>query len=223
MAALEADAFGSPLAASESPSRYTGKPYDTDMGAFVFPFRNYRADEGRWMTADPSGFPDGINANRYMPALFVEIDPLGLAIIHINNASAVSGFGHSGIIIGSGSTWTYNSFGNGSGSSSSGTNSTLTSLNFTSQQAALNHAANLGYTQGLSYNTTASQDAAAQAQINTWQGSTYHPVDHNCVGMVNDALDAAGVNHSNLTGPNLNFNESRDMGGARFIEVRATE
>lgn len=80
IAALEADAFGSPLAAGEAPNRYTGKPYDEDLGAFVFPFRNYRAEEGRWMTADPSGFPDGMNSRIYVRNALCQIDPLGLII-----------------------------------------------------------------------------------------------------------------------------------------------
>jgi RHS repeat-associated protein len=80
IAAIEADAFGAPLAAGEAPSRYTGKPYDTDLGAYVFPFRNYRPEEGRWMSADPSGFPDGLNNNTSTRCPLTEIDPLGLDI-----------------------------------------------------------------------------------------------------------------------------------------------
>jgi RHS repeat-associated protein len=79
IASLEADAFGSPVSGGEQAARYTGKPYDADMGAYVFPFRNYRSDEARWMSADPSGFPDGMNAGTYAPLPFIEIDPLGLA------------------------------------------------------------------------------------------------------------------------------------------------
>jgi RHS repeat-associated protein len=78
IAAIEADAFGAPLAAGEAPSRYTGKPYDADLGAFVFPFRNYRPEEGRWMSADPSGFPDGVNGAKYTPTPNIDVDPLGL-------------------------------------------------------------------------------------------------------------------------------------------------
>ena len=37
---------------------YTGKPYDADLNAYLFPFRNYSPDLGRWTVADPSGFPD---------------------------------------------------------------------------------------------------------------------------------------------------------------------
>jgi RHS repeat-associated protein len=75
---METDAFGAPLAAGRPPARFTGKPYDEDMGAYIFPFRNYRPDEARWMTPDPSGFPDGVNNHVYAPMPIIEADPLGL-------------------------------------------------------------------------------------------------------------------------------------------------
>jgi RHS repeat-associated protein len=99
IAAIEADAFGAPLAAGEAPSRYTGKPYDADLGAYVFPFRNYRPEEARWMSADPSGFPDGVNGNVYVGVFANIIDPLGLAgwiTIHASNDGGNSSFNTSG-------------------------------------------------------------------------------------------------------------------------------
>jgi RHS repeat-associated protein len=81
IAAMEADAFGAPLAVGEAPGRFTGKPYDADLGAYVFPFRNYRPEEGRWMSADPSGFPDGMNGRVYLAFVFTELDPMGLRFV----------------------------------------------------------------------------------------------------------------------------------------------
>jgi RHS repeat-associated protein len=87
VAEIESTAFGE----SRTPTagaRFTGKPYDNDMGAHVFPFRNYRSDSGRWTSADPSGFPDGVNNSYYAPidAPFSSVDPLGLAIVqHTGN------------------------------------------------------------------------------------------------------------------------------------------
>jgi RHS repeat-associated protein len=87
VAEIESTAFGE----SRTPTvgaRFTGKPYDADLGAHVFPFRNYRSDAGRWTSADPSGFPDGSNNSHYAPiaALFDSVDPLGLAIVqHADN------------------------------------------------------------------------------------------------------------------------------------------
>jgi len=80
IAAMEADAFGSPLAGGANPGRFTGKPYYEDLGAYIFPFRNYHADVARWMSADPSGFPDGVNGVAYMASPHTEIDPMGLKI-----------------------------------------------------------------------------------------------------------------------------------------------
>lgn len=78
IAALESDAFGTFSGERPDAGRYTGKPYDDDMGMFIFPFRNYRAEEGRWLTSDPSGFPDGVNSSHYHPTPFLQVDPLGL-------------------------------------------------------------------------------------------------------------------------------------------------
>ena len=78
-AAMEAHAFGSPLAGGGNPGRFSGKPYDEDLGAYVFHFRNYRAEEGRWLTADPSGFPDGVNSRLNVLNIWRQIDPFDLA------------------------------------------------------------------------------------------------------------------------------------------------
>ena len=85
IAAMEADAFGSPLAGGGDAARFTGKPYDDDLGAYVFPFRNYRADEARWMSADPSGFPDGVNGRFYSGNPTTGLDSLGLAWVTASN------------------------------------------------------------------------------------------------------------------------------------------
>jgi RHS repeat-associated protein len=98
IAAMEADAFGAPLAIGEEPGRFTGKPYDADLGAFVFPFRNYRPEEGRWMSADPSGFPDGVNGRIYAPCPLSGLDPLGLQSVSVRASdiatvqAAIEGF-----------------------------------------------------------------------------------------------------------------------------------
>lgn len=52
---------------------YTGKPYDADLGAYVFAYRGYDPEMNRWTTADPSGFPDGSN-----PLKYVSNNPLSL-------------------------------------------------------------------------------------------------------------------------------------------------
>jgi len=44
---------------------YTGKPYDEDLGGYVFNYRTYTPSTNRWITTDPSGFPDGANNTSY--------------------------------------------------------------------------------------------------------------------------------------------------------------
>ena len=57
---------------------YTGKPYDSTLQEYTFAYRNYSPEINRWTTADPSGFPDGVNNYRYLIAPVSEVDSNGL-------------------------------------------------------------------------------------------------------------------------------------------------
>jgi RHS repeat-associated protein len=59
---------------------YTGKPYEEDLGGYVFNYRTYSPEINRWTTPDPSGFPDGANNHLYASAPTTQIDPLGLTL-----------------------------------------------------------------------------------------------------------------------------------------------
>lgn len=62
-----------------SPSaRFTGKPYDVTLAAYVFPYRNYDPITVRWRSSDPIGFPDGPNNHYYAAIPTMQIDPWGL-------------------------------------------------------------------------------------------------------------------------------------------------
>ncbi len=102
IAQIEADAFGTQTGPVAKDSRFTGKPYDADMGAYVFPFRNYRSDEARWMSADPSGFPDGPNMHYYAASPTRSFDRMGLDVI---NSSGLDWLLFSHYIAGSGSAY----------------------------------------------------------------------------------------------------------------------
>lgn len=62
------------LAAKPASYFFTGKPYDADLGAYVFAYRSYNPECNRWTTPDPSGFPDGANAVRYAPCPTGQLD-----------------------------------------------------------------------------------------------------------------------------------------------------
>jgi len=65
------------MAPQPASSFYTGKPYDADLGAYMFNYRNYDVELNRWTTSDPSGFPDGPNGHFYAPRPTSELDPVG--------------------------------------------------------------------------------------------------------------------------------------------------
>jgi RHS repeat-associated protein len=76
---VDAKLAGSFGAGTESGEvRFTGKPYDADLDAHVFPYRNYKSEAGRWASADPAGFPDGPNQHYYACVPTMSLDPLGL-------------------------------------------------------------------------------------------------------------------------------------------------
>ena len=71
-------AFGEPLSTLPmEDSFFTGKPHVGEMG-YVFLFRAYRADQGKWQTADPLGYPDGWNNFAYVNNNIIKyVDPTG--------------------------------------------------------------------------------------------------------------------------------------------------
>ena len=52
-------------------------PYDKDLQAYVFSYRNYAAASAPWRTSDPAGYPDGINQGFYAGVPTIGIDILG--------------------------------------------------------------------------------------------------------------------------------------------------
>lgn len=80
--------FGEGSIQHDRSARFTGKPYDEDLQAYVFPYRNYDASTARWRTADPAGYPDGINQHFYAAIPTVQLDVIGMWIITITNVTA---------------------------------------------------------------------------------------------------------------------------------------
>jgi RHS repeat-associated protein len=81
ISAYETTVFGQGELEDSRTARFTGKPYDADLGAYVFPFRNYDPESARWLSADPSGFPDGPNQHYYAAVPTMGVDPLGLKLL----------------------------------------------------------------------------------------------------------------------------------------------
>ena len=71
-------------------SFYTGKPKVDGLG-YTFNYRNYRADQGKWQTADPLGYPDGFNNYAYVNnGVTDKIDYLGLEEWYFKRPSRLS-------------------------------------------------------------------------------------------------------------------------------------
>ena len=65
----------------DNPIFFTGKPHVDGLG-HAFLMRNYRADLGKWPTADPLGYPDGWNQMAYCGNGVIDlVDILGCASI----------------------------------------------------------------------------------------------------------------------------------------------
>ena len=85
---ISRDAFGMTVNKS-SEFFFTGKPYVADMG-YVFLFRNYRADQGKWQTSDPLGYPDGWNNLAYVNnQVITNTDLFGLCDVEIVNGKEI--------------------------------------------------------------------------------------------------------------------------------------
>ena len=69
--------FGEGSIQHDRSARFTGKPYDEDLQAYVFPYRNYDASTARWRSSDPAGYPDGVNQHFYAGAPTLGLDILG--------------------------------------------------------------------------------------------------------------------------------------------------
>jgi RHS repeat-associated protein len=58
---------------------YTGKPYVADAGGYIYKYRTYNPEMSRWTSADPSGFPDGVNNDLYVTNPTSQFDAEGLS------------------------------------------------------------------------------------------------------------------------------------------------
>lgn len=101
-------ALENPTANANAPSWhgafFTGKPHVDGLG-YAFLLRNYRPDHGKWLTADPLGYPDGWNNLAYCGNLPCSvIDYLGAWTVQIGvtftGGGAVGGTFSGGIVFG---------------------------------------------------------------------------------------------------------------------------
>ena len=196
--AVNMTAFGE---STDSNAMYTGKPYIGELG-YAFLFRNYRSDYGKWQTTDPLGYPDGWNNLAYVNnGVTIAIDWLGAKIYDLCDRNAVGGYGHSAQIVtvqnnnGSWSAYTYD-YGQGSSGSGATFNNTISTSS--SEAGARDAAIQQLDPTGKKYDNMSEWDAnnqqsnAAKSAMDNYVNGAYNPGWHNCRGVLNDGLEAAG-------------------------------
>ena len=208
-------------------ARFTGKAYDSDLGAYVFPFRNYDPRIARWTSQDPAGFPDGINQHFYAAVPTIGLDPLGTDVWHYNATNGAMGFGHSAWISGNSSSgynvYDYGNEGGKSGSvSGDGTNINGQHFdNFNDAQNALMNNRNANnpdapFDRSQTMATDSAQDAAFNQAADNYMNQPYDLNDHNCYQLGVEACDAADVVIHDGWRPNDSFDQNEAGYWQRF-------
>ena len=206
--------FGEGSIQKDRSARFTGKPYDEDLQAYVFPYRNYDASTARWRSSDPAGYPDGINQHFYADVPTYALDLLGLKVYHVLARSGGMGFGHSAWIVGNPSSgYSVYSY----GSSSSGGVFKQDNIS-TLQQAysALRDSGTGDYNDSQMLVASAETDAKFKENANKFINETYNPTEHNCYDLGPEGLKGTADENRIVTGipksPNLKFNENNLKG-----------
>ena len=203
-------AFGESLSTSPmQDSFFTGKPHVGEMG-YVFLFRAYRADQGKWQTADPAGYPDGWNNFAYVNNwVMTSIDLLGRDIYHVIDTD--SSTGHSAVIVGNKADGyrAYN-FGGDGGGYTVGNPKDLVYKTAKDALAALNNGRSSEgeYDRVQKWETDRLHDKLAQEAIKNDMNTPYDWLTHNCTDPVEAGLKAAGVKYSTGFTPSSLFNNN---------------
>ena len=206
--------FGEGSIQKDRSARFTGKPYDEDLQAYVFPYRNYDASTARWCSSDPAGYPDGINQHFYAAVPTVSIDILGLDIYHVLAPSGGLGFGHSAWIVGNPSSG-YSVYSYGS-SSSGGIYKESGISNLTGVYASLKDSGTGQYERSQRLITSSEIDAKFITNADNYIKETYNPGDHNCYDLGPESLkgtkDENKISKGHPNNPNSKFIENLTKG-----------
>ena len=206
--------FGEGSIQKDRSARFTGKPYDEDLQAYVFPYRNYDATTARWRTSDPAGYPDGINNQFYACVPTYAIDIWGLDIYHVLAPSGGAGFGHSAWIVGNSSSG-YSIYSYGS-SLSGGTYKKSGISTLTGAYALLKESGTGQYEKSQRLVTSSETDAKFITNADNYIKETYNPGNHNCYDLGPEGLkgtkDEDNISKGLPNNPNSKFIENLTKG-----------
>ena len=185
MTPVSMTAFGE---STDQGAMYTGKPHVDGLG-YAFLFRNYRADKGKWLSADPLGYPDGWNNLAYCNNIVTFcIDFEGMTVYYLLAPNAVGGFGHAAAIYDMGNgVFRITDFGGYKD------NYTATSLqeafNILQEKRPANEKLN---SSAVVYNMSDSDTQLAWQTTRASVNRGYSPLGNNCSQVISDGINAAG-------------------------------
>ena len=81
--------FGEGSIQKDRSARFTGKPYDEDLQAYVFPYRNYDASTARWRSSDTAGYSGGPNQHFYAGTPTLGLDILGTLYYYYHDGNGI--------------------------------------------------------------------------------------------------------------------------------------
>ena len=202
--------FGEGSIQKDRSARFTGKPYDEDLQAYVFPYRNYDEKSARWRSSDPAGYPDGINNQFYACVPTISIDIFGLDIYHVLAPNGGMGFGHSAWIVGNPSSG-YSVYSYGS-SSSGGIYKVSGISTLSDAYSALKESGTGQYEKSQRLITSSETDAKFITNADNYIKETYNAGDHNCYDLGPQGLkgtkDENKISEGNPNNPNTKFIEN---------------
>ena len=81
--------FGEGSIQKDRSARFAGKPYDEDLQAYVFPYRNYDAPTARWLSSDTAGYSGGPNQHFYAGTPTLGLDILGTLYYYYHDGNGI--------------------------------------------------------------------------------------------------------------------------------------
>lgn len=81
--------FGEGSIQKDRSARFTGKPYDEDLQAYIFPYRNYDASTARWRSSDTAGYSGGPNQHFYAGTPTLGLDILGTLYYYYHDGNGI--------------------------------------------------------------------------------------------------------------------------------------
>jgi RHS repeat-associated protein len=181
---------------------FTGKPHVAGLG-YAFLFRNYRANLGKWQTADPLGYPDGWNNLAYVNnGVTSAIDWLGGEVYYLVASKAVNGYGHAASIVGN-PTFGYRIINHGTelgaGYDYNGWEHKFNKLSDAIKTLQKDRTGDYAFDHIIKFSATPVEDDIAYAKMLEYaKPELYGNISNNCLNPIVEGLNAANISNDDI-------------------------